>query len=184
MAQASSSRLATATAPAAPAKPPEPASAPAPVKVAESAPVVEAPAKMEREPALVIRAVAGPVIESKIRFNDLMVAVLYRDAGAVNDLLAFGKWPDKTDSSGMTPLMVAAWTGETAIAQALLKAGADPRRRPRRGRRRSPSRASARTPRRCSGYFRAVSRLLQRGALCGGLLLPQPYIEPPATRRR
>ena len=132
-----------ATAPAAPAKPPEPAkSAPAPVKVAETAPVVEAPAKMEREPAPVIRAavqddaapapriqvVAGPVIESKIRFNDLMTAVLYRDAGAVNDLLAFGKWPDKTDSSGMTPLMVAAQIGETAIAQALLKAGADPRR--------------------------------------------------------
>jgi uncharacterized RDD family membrane protein YckC len=132
-----------ATAPAAPAKPPEPPkSAPAPVKVAETAPVVEAPAKMEREPAPVIRAavqddaapapriqvVAGPVIESKIRFNDLMTAVLYRDAGAVNDLLAFGKWPDKTDSSGMTPLMVAAQIGETAIAQALLKAGADPRR--------------------------------------------------------
>ncbi|HEU5178079.1 MAG TPA: RDD family protein [Burkholderiales bacterium] len=132
-----------AKAPAAPAKLPEPAkSAPAPVKVAESAPVVEAPAKMEREPTPVIRAavqddaapapriqvVAGPVIESKIRFNDLMTAVLYRDAGAVNDLLAFGKWPDKTDSSGMTPLMVAAQIGETAIAQALLKAGADPRR--------------------------------------------------------
>jgi len=118
-----------AKAPAAPAKPPEPAkSAPAPVKVAESAPVVETPAKMEHEPAPVIRAVAGPVIESKIRFNDLMTAVLYRDAGAVNDLLAFGKWPDKTDSSGMTPLMVAAQIGETAIAQALLRAGADPRR--------------------------------------------------------
>ena len=132
-----------AKAPAAPAKPPEPAkSAPAPVKVAESAPVVEAPAKMEREPTPVIRTaaqddaapapriqvVAGPVIESKIRFNDLMTAVLYRDAGAVNDLLAFGKWPDKTDSSGMTPLMVAAQIGETAIAQALLRAGADPRR--------------------------------------------------------
>ena len=132
-----------AKAPAAPAKPPEPAkSAPAPVKVAESVPVVEAPAKMEREPTPVIRTavqddaapapriqvVAGPVIESKIRFNDLMTAVLYRDAGAVNDLLAFGKWPDKTDSSGMTPLMVAAQIGETAIAQALLRAGADPRR--------------------------------------------------------
>ena len=92
--------------------------------------VAETPAKAEPEPAPVIRTavqedaapapriqtVAGPVVESKIRFNDLVTAVLYRDAGAVNDLLAFGKWPDKTDSSGLTPLMVAAQIGETAIA--------------------------------------------------------------------
>ena len=71
---------------------------------------------------------AGPVYESKIRFNDLVTAVLYQDAGAVNDLLAFGKWPDKADSTGMTPLMIAVSLGQTEIAGALLKAGADPQR--------------------------------------------------------
>ena len=135
---------------AAPAKPQElPKSAPAPVvvpvkaaepKAAEPVVVADTPAKSEpapvirpaveeaSEPAPRIRTVAGPVVESKIRFNDLVTAVLYRDAGAVNDLLAFGKWPDKADSTGMTPLMVAASIGEAAIAEALLKAGADPRR--------------------------------------------------------
>jgi len=135
---------------AAPAKPQElPKSAPAPVvvpvkaaeaKAAEPVAVAETAAKSEpapvirpaveeaSEPAPRIRTVAGPVVESKIRFNDLVTAVLYRDAGAVNDLLAFGKWPDKADSTGMTPLMVAASIGEAAIAEALLKAGADPRR--------------------------------------------------------
>ena len=84
---------------------------------------------MQEPPAPRIQTVAaGPVHEYTIRFNDLVTAVLYRDAGAVNDLLAFGKWPDKADSSGMTPLMIAASLGETAIAEALLKAGADPRR--------------------------------------------------------
>ncbi len=142
---------AVAAAPTAPAKAPElPKSAPAPVKepvkAAEPEPkpepvtVAEMPAKAApvpvvrpavqdaEEPAPRIRTVAGPVVESKIRFNDLMTAVLYRDAGAVNDLLAFGKWPDKADSSGMTPLMVAVSIGESAIAEALLRAGADPRR--------------------------------------------------------
>jgi uncharacterized RDD family membrane protein YckC len=96
--------------------------APAPVKEAsEPAPVKEA--------SLVpLRMAAGPVYESKIRFNDLVTAVLYQDAGTVNDLLAFGKWPDKADSTGMTPLMIAVSLGQAEIAQALLKAGADPQR--------------------------------------------------------
>ena len=96
----------------------------------ESAPVVirtvaqEAPAAEPR-----IRTVAvPPAVESKHRFNDLVTAVLFRDPQAVNDLLAFGKWPDKPDSNGMTPLMIAAQLGEADIAQALLKYGADPRR--------------------------------------------------------
>lgn len=138
---------AAAPAPAVLAKAPEPVkSAPAPVKEKpEPVTVAEMPAKTEpvkadpvpvirpaveeaSEPAPRIQFVAGPVVESKIRFNDLMTAVLYRDATAVNELLAFGKWPDKADSSGMTPLMVAVSIGESAIAEALLKAGADPRR--------------------------------------------------------
>ncbi|HZZ36034.1 MAG TPA: RDD family protein [Caulobacteraceae bacterium] len=62
------------------------------------------------------------------RFNDLMTAVLYRDAKAVNELLAYGKWADKPDSRGMTPLMLAAMLGDAPIAEALLKAGANPSR--------------------------------------------------------
>jgi len=108
---------------------------PAPIAVKEPPkpqPVVQEPApepmKQAAEPVLIPVAAAGPVVESKLRFNDLMTAVLYRDAGAVNDLLAFGKWPDKADSSGMTPLMIAVSLGQTEIAEALLKAGADPQR--------------------------------------------------------
>ena len=132
------------------AKAPEaPKSAPAPVKppvIVAAAPVPAVAPKQEpvKEPApepakqatqpkqasepVRIPVAAGPVIESKLRFNDLVTAVLYQDAGAVNDLLAFGKWPDKADSTGMTPLMIAASLGQTEIAAALLKAGADPQR--------------------------------------------------------
>jgi hypothetical protein len=135
-----------AQAPEAPKSAPAPAKPP--VKVAEAPvapmvvkePVNEAakepapePAKQESEPKqasepIVVPVAARPVVDSKLRFNDLVTAVLYRDAGAVHDLLAFGKWPDKADSTGMTPLMIAASLGEAEIAAALLKAGADPQR--------------------------------------------------------
>jgi uncharacterized RDD family membrane protein YckC len=125
--------------------PEAPKSAPPPAKAPEkmaAAPVEESPKPIEpekpaaREPEPVkeasqpvpIPVAAGPVVESKLRFNDLVTAVIYRDAGAVSDLLAFGKWPDKADSSGMTPLMIATSLGDAEIAEALLKAGADPRR--------------------------------------------------------
>ena len=72
-------------------------------------------------------APAARVVTSP-RFNDLVTAVLYRDPQAVNDLLALGKWPDRPDSRGMTPLMLAAMLGERPIAEVLLKAGADPSR--------------------------------------------------------
>lgn len=125
------------------AKAPETAKpAPAPIVVKETVviketpkaePVAKEPApepvKQAAEPApIAIPVAAGPVVDSKLRFNDLVTAVLYRDAGAVHDLLAFGKWPDKADSTGMTPLMIAASLGDVEIAAALLKAGADPQR--------------------------------------------------------
>jgi uncharacterized RDD family membrane protein YckC len=122
----------------APAKPPAKLAA-APVPPAPVPPVVaREPAKVpapEPEPMkqqasepVLIPVAAGPVVQSKLRFNDLVTAVLYQDAGAVNDLLAFGKWPDKADSTGMTPLMIAVSLGQAEIAEALLKAGADPQR--------------------------------------------------------
>jgi uncharacterized RDD family membrane protein YckC len=119
----------------APAKPPAKlAAAPVPPMPPKEEPVKDPapePAKQAPEPVvvpMVVPVAAGPVVESKLRFNDLVTAVLYQNAGAVNDLLAFGKWPDKADSTGMTPLMIAASLGQTEIAEALLKAGADPQR--------------------------------------------------------
>ena len=55
-----------------------------------------------------------------------MTAVLNRDAAGVAELLAFGKWVDKPDSRGWTPLMAAARLGDTASAEFLLRAGAEP----------------------------------------------------------
>ena len=55
-----------------------------------------------------------------------MTAVLYRDAAGVNELIAFGRWADRPDSQGVTPLMAAAMLGDTTNAETLLKAGANP----------------------------------------------------------
>jgi uncharacterized RDD family membrane protein YckC len=95
-----------------------PAAATAPM----SAPAAAEAAPMQVAAAPAAAPGAGP------RFNDLATAVLYRDAKAVQDLLAFGKWPEKADSRGMTPLMLAATLGDVPIAEALLKAGANPNR--------------------------------------------------------
>jgi len=60
------------------------------------------------------------------KYNDLMTAVMVADPAAVQELLAFGKWPDKPDSNGVTPLMAAVMRGDRDSAELLLKAGADP----------------------------------------------------------
>jgi len=64
---------------------------------------------------------------SGLRYNDLMTAVLARDAAAVNELLKLGKWVDKPDSRGRTPLMVATAQDDVPTAEALLRGGASPR---------------------------------------------------------
>jgi len=61
------------------------------------------------------------------KYNDLMTAVLARDVAAVNELLKLGKWVDKPDSRGRTPLMVATAQDDVPIAEALLRGGASPR---------------------------------------------------------
>jgi hypothetical protein len=62
-----------------------------------------------------------------LRHNDLMTAVLDGDVDSVNELLKLGKWADKPDSRGATPLMVAAERGDVRTAEALLRAGANAR---------------------------------------------------------
>jgi uncharacterized RDD family membrane protein YckC len=59
------------------------------------------------------------------KYNDLMSAVMSSDVAALNELLAMGKWPDKPDSHGMTPLTAAAMRGDAASVEVLVKAGAD-----------------------------------------------------------
>ena len=132
--------------PPAPAKPAAPAVAvakelPKPVDLPKPAPVAKAPppppppvAKLASAPLPVappVRAApATPFRPSPSvpgpKFNDLMTAVMYRDAAGVQELMAFGKWPDKPDSRGLTPLAVAVMLGDAASAEVLLKAGANP----------------------------------------------------------
>jgi ankyrin repeat protein len=67
-------------------------------------------------------------VGSGLRYNDVMTAVLYGDVEVLNQLLKLGKSPDKPDSRGVTPLMVAAGLGDIRTAEALLRAGANARR--------------------------------------------------------
>ena len=95
---------------------------PAPVAKALPPPPLPVVAKAASVPVPIPR---GPS-RSGPRYNDLMTAVMYRDAAGVEELLAFGKWPDKPDSRGLTPLAAAVMLGDAASAEALLKGGADP----------------------------------------------------------
>src|SRR5688572_8766773 len=83
------------------------------------------------QPRTVVAAKAPAVFEPKAagpKFNDLATAVLYRDAEAISELLKFGRWADKPDSRGTTPLMLAVELGDPGSAEALLRGGADPMR--------------------------------------------------------
>ena len=51
---------------------------------------------------------------------------MYRDIAAATQLLELGWWVDRPDSNRVTPLMAAAWIGDVAMTQLLLKGGADP----------------------------------------------------------
>lgn len=111
-------------------KPAPPPLVPEPVKVAAAAPAEEAPKPAPppaaeakpKPPAVAPRppGIPGP------RHNDLTTAIMYRDADAVAALLAMGKWVDKPDSKGRTPLMTAVELDDATSAELLLKAGADP----------------------------------------------------------
>jgi uncharacterized RDD family membrane protein YckC len=98
-------------------------------------PKAAAAAKQKQGPVpTVVRAAARPSptssdfrLGSGPKYNDLMTAVLARDVTAVNELLKLGKWVDKPDSRGRTPLMVATAQDDVPTAEALLRSGASPR---------------------------------------------------------
>jgi hypothetical protein len=111
----------------------------APVAKVAAQPVVVAPvpdAKASEEPKPVIEvakaeeSVVVPIPIEPLRpgpkYNDLMTAVLYADPETVGHLLKLGRWPDKPDSSGTTPLTAAAMLGDVKSAELLLNAGANP----------------------------------------------------------
>ena len=124
-----------AAAPAPVAKPVAPvrvAAAPKPPEMQEPKPAPPAPVQSTRPrvdpPPQQLRPVSAPTPPpASPRFNDIMTAVLYRDRETVAQLLDLGRWADKRDSNGLTPLMVAAFNGDEAMARLLLERGADPR---------------------------------------------------------
>ena len=112
---------------------PKPVPAPAAEAPAASAPVPPAPARPVEPRAPAAPPAVAPGLSSRIvrspKFNDVMTCVMFRDAPALAELLELGWWVDRPDSNGLTPLMAAAWNGDPAMAQLLLKSGADPNRR-------------------------------------------------------
>lgn len=108
-----------------------PAPAPAPIEPKQVEVKIEPKKAAARKPVAkkaprqIAAAVAKPKAPADPKFNDLVTAVLHRDAAAVSELLRFGKWPDKPDSRGSTPLMLAVELNDAGSAEALLKAGAD-----------------------------------------------------------
>jgi hypothetical protein len=113
-----------APAPARPAESPAPA---APAAPATEPPAPERPAT-PRAPAVPAVTAIAPLtgVVRTPKFNDVMTAVMYRDVAAAAELLELGWWVDRRDSNRVTPLMAAAWLGDLAMTQLLLKGGADP----------------------------------------------------------
>ena len=138
---------------AAPAPTPAAAPAPAPAATPAAAAVVKpelkaepkaepaaAPAKPERKPSTEPRPraepkaqpapvpapmAAAPPAKPGPKFNDVMSAALSGDAAGVNELLDMGRWVDRRDSAGYTPLMVAVRLRDAQMAQLLMRRGAD-----------------------------------------------------------
>jgi len=106
--------MAAAPAPAPSSPPPAAEPKPAPPLVAPTAVVPPAVAPLRGPPPI------NP------KYNDVMTAVLYSDREAVSELLDLGRWVDKPDSNGLTPLMAAVLARDAGMVQLLLERGADP----------------------------------------------------------
>lgn len=105
-------------------EPPAPA-APAPPATEPAAPARPATPRAPTVPDVTAIAPLTGVVRTP-KFNDVMTAVMYRDVPAAAELLELGWWVDRPDSNRVTPLMAAAWLGDLAMTQLLLKGGADP----------------------------------------------------------
>lgn len=95
----------------------------------KSKPAMRAKKGASPAPSIAAADVAAPEPQKKIitpKFNDVFTAVMYRDLPAVRELLDLGWWADKPEPGGSTPLMAAVGVGDTAIAELLLKHGANP----------------------------------------------------------
>lgn len=153
--QVAKAPVAPKTEPPAPAPVAPKMEAPAPAPVAEAVKAVTEPVQAVPEPAKTVKesvkpkaapakqkqaqgptlvraahpspAASGFMAGSGLRYNDLMTAVLARDVASVNELLKLGKWVDKPDSRGRTPLMVATAQDDLPTAEALLRGGASAR---------------------------------------------------------
>lgn len=102
---------------------------PEPMPVRTAAPAEEEAPKAEPKPKPRAQPVAmpqftGPTVPGP-RYNDVMTAVMYKDTKGVEELIAMGKWIDKPDSQGRTPLQTAVSLEDMVTAEVLLKAGAD-----------------------------------------------------------
>lgn len=91
------------------------------------------------------------------KYNDLITAVVMRDAQAVKELLADGKDPNARQSDGLTALMVAVAAGDAASVELLLAHKADPNLR-------APDGRSALGIARARGNAELVRLLERRGA--------------------
>ena len=114
-----------AAAPAAEPKPaaePTPAAEPKPAAEPTPAPALVAPAAAVAPAVAPLRG-PPPIV---LKYNDVMTAVLYSDREAVAQLLDVGRWVDKPDSNGLTPLMAAVLGRDPDMVRLLLERGADP----------------------------------------------------------
>jgi ankyrin repeat protein len=93
------------------------------VQVAQ-APAAAAPAAPKPQASAPLIPAGPPPITPK--YNDVMTAVLDGDLAGVQQLLDLGRWADKPDSNGMTPLMLAVLNRDILIVRLLLERGADP----------------------------------------------------------
>lgn len=96
----------------------QPARVPAPAKSVEAR-------RSAPEPRPGLAPPPAPPERAAPKFNDVMTAVLYRDPAAVTELLDMGRWVDKRDSNGLTPLMAAVRLRDVQTAQVLIRRGAD-----------------------------------------------------------